>query len=749
MKPTRLPGVAFAFSLTLSLSMLASCDKSAAPAAEATPAPAPAAAPSPGPASSTTAGPFDADSALYLHYPPFDKIKESDYKPAFEAGMAAQLKEMDDIVHNPQPPSFDNTIVAMEKSGRLLARVSVVFNNLTSANTNPEHDDINSEMAPKLAAQQDAIFLNSALYARVKALYDQRASLNLDPVSLRLLERYNTLFKRGGAALSDDDKAKLRQYNQDIAALATKFQQTLLKADNDGAVVVDQAADLDGLSDEEIAAAAQAAKDRKLDGKWVIALKNTTLQPALARLKNRALRQRLFEASINRGVGGADDTTAIIAQLVKTRAQRAVLLGYPNHAAYVLEDETAGTPAAVNKMLSQLAAPAEANARKEAADIQAFIDAQAKATHTGSFKLQPWDWDFYSEQVRKARYDFDESQVRPYFELDHVLQDGVFYAAHELYGLSFKERKDLPVYQPDVRTFEVFNEDGSTLGLLIVDYYARDNKQGGAWENEYVSQSGLLGFKAVVANHLNITKPAAGQPTLLSFDEATTAFHEFGHALHSLFSNVQYPLLAGTAVPSDFVEYPSQYNEMWASNPQVFAHYAKHYQTGEPMPQALADKVKAASKFNQGYVTTEYLAAAILDQAWHQIGPDQAPAAGQVTAFEAAALKKAGVDFYAVPPRYRSTYFAHIFTIGYDAGYYAYIWSDVLAKDTSHWMDTHGDLQRANGDFLRAKVLSRGFSVDPTLLFEQFYGGPPDVGPLLEHRGLVLPKTPGNCPPVP
>ncbi|MBL6752608.1 MAG: M3 family metallopeptidase [Nevskia sp.] len=688
-------------------------------------------------ADAAAGGPFAQDSALPFNLPPFDKIAETDYRPAFEAGMAQQRKEVDAIAASAEPATFDNTVVALERSGRLLTRVSTVFFNLTSSNTSDTLDQVQAEMAPKLSAHQDAIFLDPKLFARVEAVYAQRAGLGLDAESLRLVERYHTLFVRAGARLSDADKQRLRQYNERIATLNTQFQQTLLKATNDGAVVVDRLADLDGLAAPQIDAAAQAAKARKLDGKWVLTLQNTTGQPALAQLKNRALRERLFKASAGRGAGGPDDTTAIVAELVKLRAQRAALLGYPDHAAYELEDETAGTKAAVNKMLGQLAASSEANARQEAAELQKLIDAQARAGHTRPFELQPWDWAFYAEQLRKQRYDFDEAQVKPYFELNHVLQDGVFYAAHELYGLNFKERTDLPVYQKDVRVFEVQDRDGTPLALFLADYYRRDNKQGGAWMNEYISQSRLLGLKPVVVNNLNVAKPADGQPALLSFDDVNGMFHEFGHALHGMFSDVNYPLFAGTAVPRDYVEYPSQYNEMWSRNPQVLAHFARHYQTGEPMPAALMQRVLAAQKFNEGFATSEYLAAAILDQAWHQITPQQAPAAKDVMAFEAAALKKAHADFHAVPPRYHSTYFAHTFSNGYDAGYYAYIWCDVLAKDTEHWMNTHGGLQRANGDFVRAKVLSKGFAEDPLTAFTQFYGAPPEVGPLLEFRGLA------------
>jgi peptidyl-dipeptidase Dcp len=652
--------------------------------------------------------------------------------------MAQQRQEVNAIAANPAAPSFDNTILALERSGQMLTRVADVFFNLVSANTSPELDQTQQDVAPQLAAHKDAIFLDPQLFTRVEQLYQQRNTLGLDPEALRLLERYRTEFVRAGARLSAADKDQLRKLNQQISTLTTQFQQTVLKATNDGAVVVDQLADLDGLSPESIAAAAQAASSRKLDGKWLIALQNTTDQPLLAQLKNRQLRERIYTASITRANGGSDDNVAAVAQIVKLRAQRAALLGYPSHAAYVLEDETAGTPDAVNRMLAQLAPAAAANARKEAAVMQQLIDRQAKASHTKPFKLQPWDWAFYAEQVRKARYSFDESQIKPYFELNHVLQDGVFYAAHELYGLSFKERTDLPVYQQDVRVFEVFNQDGSPLALFLFDPFARENKQGGAWMNSYVAQSRLLGTKPVVANNINIVKPPAGKPVLLSFDEVNTMFHEFGHALHGMFSSVQYPRFSGTEVPPDFVEYPSQFNEMWSHNPQVLAHYAKHYKSGKPMPKALVNKVLAARKFNAGFESSEYLSASMLDQAWHQLPADQTPAAKDVMAFEAKALQTAaGGDGYVVPPRYHTAYFQHIFASGYSAGYYAYIWSDVLAKDTEHWMNTHGGLKRANGDLLRSKVLSRGFSADPSALFKDFYGRGPEVGPLLEARGLT------------
>lgn len=680
--------------------------------------------------------PFAQPSTLPYHLPAFDRIKESDFQPAFEAGMAEQRKEIEAIDHDPAPPSFENTVVAFEKSGRLLDRVQSVFFNLISSNTGPRLDKIDSEMAPRLAAHRDALLLDPLLFARVDAVYQKRADLKLDPESLQLLDRTHTEFVRSGAKLTEPDKAKLRHLNEQIASLTTQFRQNLLKATKDAAVVVDNLGDLDGLSPEQIGAAAEAAKARKLDGKWVITLQNTTIQPVLTQLRNRALREQIYQASISRGQGGADDNTAVVAKVVKLRAEKAILLGYPDYAAYALADETAATPAAVNQMLSRLVPPAIANAEKEAAENQRLIDQQATAANGKSFSLRPWDWAFYAEQVRKARFGFDESEVKPYFELNRVLQDGVFYAAHELYGLTFKERHDLPMYRSDVRVFDVLNADGSPLGLFLADYFARDNKNGGAWMSNYVDQSRLLGLKPVVVNNLNIPKPPEGQPVLLTFDEVRTMFHEFGHAMHGLLSDVNYDSLSGTNVPRDFVEFPSQYNEMWAREPIVVAHYAKHYQTGVPMPQSLLEKVIAAEKFGQGYATTEYVEAALLDQAWHQIGAGQAPMADQVMAFETAALKKDRAEYAPVPPRYRTPYFAHAFAGGYAAGYYAYIWSEVLARDVEQWFHTHGGLQRANGEFLRAKILSRGRSSNPELLFEQFYGGPPEIAPLLEHRGL-------------
>ncbi|MDB6100391.1 MAG: dcp2 [Gammaproteobacteria bacterium] len=685
--------------------------------------------------------PFTHPSTLPYRLPPFDRVQNADYRPAFEEGMRAQRREVQKIVEAAAEPDFQNTLVALERSGQMLNRVSAVFFNLNASNTDPQMQEIDSEIAPKLQAHEDAIFLDPALFARVDAVYRQRASLQLDSESLQLLERYHIEFVRAGARLSDTDKARLRDINGQLSSLTTQFKQNVLKTTKNGAVIVDRAEELEGLSAEQTGAAARAAEVRGLSGKWLITLQNTTNQPPLAQLKNRGLRERIYKASTARGLrsdpDGADNT-AVISQIVRLRAERAALLGYPNHAAYQLEDESAANPAAVHRILSELAPVALARARQDAADMQQLIDAEAAANHTAPFALAPWDWAFYSEKLRSARFDFDQAQVKPYFELEHVLRDGVFYAAQQLYGLQFQERTDLPVYHPDVRVFEVFDADGAPLALFLGDYFARDNKQGGAWMNSFVRQSRLFGLKPAVANNTNIPKPLPGQPALLTFEEVVTLFHEFGHAIHGMLSSVQYPLLSGTALPRDFVEYPSQYNEMWAREPSVLAHYARHYQTGEALPKPLLAKVLAAQKFDQGYATTEYLAAALLDQSWHGITAAQAPAAATVPQFEAAALREYGIDHPAIPPRYHSTYFSHIFAGGYSAGYYAYLWSEVLARDTGQWMHAHGGLTRANGDRLRETVLSRGRTADPQTMFRDFYGGPPDIGPLLEYRGLKL-----------
>ncbi len=689
------------------------------------------------PADSAQDNPLFAESTLTLKYPHFDKVKDSHFGPAFDRGMAEQIKEMEAIANNADAPTFDNTIVAMEKSGQLLGRSAAIFFNLTGADTNDTREKIQGDYAPKLSAHQDAIALNPKLFARVKALYDKRAGLGLDAEGVRLIERYYTDFVRAGANLSEAQKTRIKAINTEMATIGTKFSQNVLGEVNASAVVVDTKAELDGFSDAQIATAAEAAKKRKLEGKYAISLLNTTGQPPLAQLHNRAIRERLYNASIVRGARGNEfDNTEIFSRTMKLRAERAKLMGYANHAAFVLEDETARTPKAVNDMMSKLAPPAVANAKREAVDMQAVIDAEQKAKGEPTFKLEPWDWAYYAEKVRQARYNFDESQLKPYFEMNNVLENGVFFAATKLYGITFKKRTDLPVYHPDVTTYDVFDADGKLLAVFIADMYARPSKRGGAWMNEYVSQSALMGTRSVVGNHLNIPKPPAGEPTLLTWDEVTTMFHEFGHALHGMFSDVKYPRFSGTNVPRDFVEYPSQVNEMWADWPEVLANYAKHHKTGEPMPKALLDKVQAAAKFNQGYTTTEYLAAAMLDQRWHQMTVEQVPAGKDVIAFERDALKRDGVDFYAVPPRYRTTYFSHIMG-GYSAGYYAYIWSEVLDAESVEWFKENGGLSRKNGDWFRAKLLSRGGSEDAVTAFKQFRGREPQIEPLLTRRGLT------------
>jgi peptidyl-dipeptidase Dcp len=691
------------------------------------------------PIPAASGNPLARASELPFQLPAFDQIRNADIGAALEQGMLEQRKEINAIIRERNTITFANTVEALECTGQLLARANAVFANLTASNTNPELEELQTIMAPKLAAHADAIYLNADLFARIENLQQRRAELDLDAESRRLLERYYILFIRAGAKLAAPDQAKLRALNEQLSTLTTQFQQTVLKGVNAAAIVIEDVAELDGMTGTQMAVAEEAARARGLSDKWLIPLLNTTTQPALSQLKNRAVRERIYQAAVSRGTAGEFDTTELLSKIVAVRAERAALLGYPNHAAYVLEDETALDAKAVNQLLGQLVPRAVVNAKAEAAEIQKLINAQAKQTKTKSFKLQPWDWDFYAEQVRAAKYSYDEAQVRPYFEMERVLRDGVLFAATELYGITFKERKDLPVYQQDVRVFEVSNSDNSPLGLFLVDWYARDNKRGGAWMNSFVEQSRLLRNRPVVVNNLNIPKPPEGQPTLLTFDEVTTAFHEFGHALHGLFSNVQYPQFSGTSVPRDFVEFPSQYNEMWATDERVLGNYAKHYQSGEAMPKELMAKVLAASKFNQGYATTEYLAAALIDQAWHQLPAGKTPSAAEVAQFEASALKKAGLDFYAVPPRYRSSYFSHVFAspVGYSSGYYAYIWSEVLARDTEYWFKRNGGLKRQNGDLLRQKVLSKGFSVDALTMFKDFYGAPPDIEPLLESRGLV------------
>lgn len=673
-----------------------------------------------------------APSTLPFHYPRFDQFHNEDFLPALEQGMAENRKEVEAIAANPDKPTFDNTIVAMERAGKTLERVETIFSNLNGANTNPTLQDTQRKVAPEFSAHHDAITLDPRLFARIDALYQARDSLGLDAESARLLWRYHQDFVRAGAQLPEASKAKLRALNAELATLQTTFVQNTLKERSASAVTFDTRAELAGLSDDDIAAAAAAGTQAGKPGKFVVELVNTTGQPVLTNLTSHASRLKVMAASLARGSrGGAYDNRATVSALARKRAERAVLLGYPTHAAFQLAEQTVGSVDVMNRMLAQMAAPAVGNARKQAVRLQAMIDAEH-----GGFQLDAADWAFYSEKLRKQQYAFDESQLKPYYELDHVLFDGVFYAANKLYGVTFKERHDLPVYEPSVRVFDVFDKDGTQLAIFIGDYYARPNKNGGAWMSDYVQQDGLTGDKPVIANHLNIPKPPAGQPTLLTQDEVTTAFHEFGHALHGMFSHVKYPRFAGTEVPRDFVEYPSQFNEMWASYPQVLRNYAKNWKTGEPIPQALLDKVQAASRFDQGFSITEYLSATLLDQAWHQLAVDQVPAAADVTSFEAAALHRAGLDFAPVPPRYRSTYFSHAFAGGYSAGYYSYIWSEVLAADSTDWVLSHGGLTRQNGDHIRDTLLSRGGSADALSLFRDLTGAAPDVGPLLKKRGI-------------
>jgi peptidyl-dipeptidase Dcp len=704
-------------------------------AAPTSPATAAEAAAAPLASASAYSGPFAAPSPLDLNYPQFDRIKDSDFAPAFDAGMAQELQEIDAIANNPEPPTFRNTIVAMEKTGQLLGRARSVFGNLVGTDRTEARDRLQTEYAPKFSAHYDAIALNPKLFARIKALYDQRAGLGLDAVDLRLLEKRYNDFVRSGAALDDAQKARIREINTQMSTLGTQFGQNVLAEVNASAIVVDDRAQLAGMSEEQIAAAAEAARARKLDGKYVIALLNTTGQPAEAQLDDRALRQRIHEASVVRGSrGGQWDNTGIVSQVLKLRAERAKLMGYDTSANFVLADETAANQDNVNAMLRALAPKAVANARREGADLQAMIDAGQKARGQASFPLAPWDWSYYSEKVRQDRYSFDESQLKPYFEMKNVLENGVFFAAGKLYGISFKPRPDLPKYHPDTWVYDVFDKDGQRLAIFIFDPYARATKRGGAWMNTYVSQSALLGEKPVVANHLNIPKPSEGKPTLLTWDEVTTTFHEFGHALHGFFQDVRYPYFSMN-VPRDFVEYPSQVNEMWADWPEVLANYARHYQTGAPMPQELLDKVVAASKFNQGFATTEYLEAAMLDQRWHQLPADRIPDAKGVMAFEAQALQADGFDYAPVPPRYRTPYFSHIMG-GYAAGYYAYIWSEVLAANTEQYIRQHGGLSHENGDRMRKFVLAPGGQIEAGKLFPGFSGYEARIEPLLEKRGL-------------
>ena len=676
--------------------------------------------------------PFFQDSPLPFNYPQFDRFDDSVFLPAFETGFVEQLAEINGIEQNPANPTFENTVVALEESGRLLDRVQAAFFNLTAANTHEVLEKINTEIAPKLSAHSDQILLNGQLFDRIKNVYENRHALSLDQESLRLVEEYYVDFVRAGALLSSSQKERLRVINADLASLQTTFGQHVLSEVNDSAVLVETREELRGLSPTAITAAADAADARGFSGKYLISLLNTSGQPILQNLENRALREKLMQTSLDRGSRGGDfDNRSIVAQIASLRAERAALLGYTTHAEYSLERQTAGSVSAVNQRLAGLAPTAVSNARREAGDLQTLITSSEE-----SHSLQQWDWSYYTEKLRSSRYDFDATKLRPYLELNSVLFNGVFYAANRLYGISFKERTDLPVYHPDVRVFDIIDNDEQPLGLFLIDYYARPSKRGGAWMNSFVSQSSLLGTKPIIINCLNITKPPDNQSTLLTFDEVETMFHEFGHALHGIFSSVRYPYFSGTSVPRDFVEYPSQVNEMWATWPEVLKNYAVHFKTGEPMPADLLDRLLATETFNQGFATTEYLAASLLDQAWHQLAQAEVPDASDVMAFEEAALEKNGVKLNTIPPRYRTTYFSHIWSGGYAAGYYSYIWSEVLDADTVEWFRDNGGLSRENGNHFRQSLLSRGGSADAMELYRNFRGREPDITPLLKRRGL-------------
>jgi peptidyl-dipeptidase Dcp len=679
--------------------------------------------------------PFGAASTLAYGLPDYARIREEHYRPALLAGMAEQRAQIEAIAADPAPPTVANTLEALERSGRLLHRAAVSFFNQSSADSTPGLEAVEEEVAPLFAAHHDAIYLDARLFARVEALQEavESGALELEPDTAWLLHRTHTRFVRSGVRLDEAAQDRLRALNAEIMSLETAFGRDLLAATNDAAVLVTDEDELDGLPEDARDAAAQAARDRGHDSRWLLELALPTQQAVLAALRDRGLRERVFRASAGRGTSGPHDTRATVLGLARKRAERAQLLGYPHHAAYVAADATAKTAEAVADILERLAPVAVANARTEGADLAEALERD----HPGA-QLEPWDWQFYAEQVKKERRALDDAVLRPYLELDRVLADGVFRAANALYGVTFAERHDLVGYHPDVRVFEVFDADGSGLGLFLADYWTRESKRGGAWMNNLVDQSTLLDEQPVVVNNLNIPKPPPGQPTLLTWDECITMFHEFGHALHGLFSAVRWPSQSGTEVPRDFVEYPSQVNEMWAWEPTILRAFALHHETGEPMPPEWVETLLAARQDGEGFATTEYLAAALLDQAWYRLTPQEVPTdVEDVEAFEATALQSAGVDYAPVPPRYRTTYFNHVFGGGYSAGYYSYIWSEVLDADTVEWFRENGGLDRANGDTFRARLLSRGGSVDPMQAFRDLRGRDPQIDPLLARRGLL------------
>ena len=674
--------------------------------------------------------PFAHRSNLPYELPPFDSIRDEHYLPAFYAGCEEQLAEVNSILES-GAPTFENTIVALEKSGRMLFRVLSVFYNKSSADTNDAIDKIEEELAPKLSAHSDAINLNAELFGRIEQVHESRHGLGLDAESVWLIERYYRDFVHAGAKLSAEDREELKSLNEKLSKLGTKFSQNVLNDTNDLAILVEDASELDGLEPGQIDAAAAAAESRGHKGKWLITMVNYTGNPALASLTNRELRERIMKASLSKGGRANDnDNRALLLEMVKLRAKRAHLMGFKSHAEYVLSEQTAGHPDRVHEMLRKIAPAAVANARAEGAAIQELIDGE-----NGNFELASWDWSLYTERVRLAKYNVDTSKFKPYFELERVLNDGVFWAATKLFGIKFTPRSDLKAYHPEARVWEVHNEDGSALGLYIGDFYTRDSKRGGAWMSAFVEQNHLLGQLPVVFNNMNVPKPSEGTPTLLTFDETATLFHEFGHALHGLLSNVTYPRFSGTSVERDFVEFPSQVNEMWMLWPEVLANYAKHYETGEALPLEWVENLNRAETFNQGFETTSYLAAAILDLAWHSLTVEDH--VDDVESFEAGAIAGYGLDYAPVHTRYRSTYFSHIFDGGYSAGYYGYIWSEVLDADTVDWFKANGGLTRSNGQRFRDSLLSRGGSTDSLGMFKTFTGHEAAIEPLLKRRGLI------------
>ncbi|MBT0551905.1 M3 family metallopeptidase [Riemerella anatipestifer] len=673
--------------------------------------------------------PFLEKSKLQYQAPEFDKIKDEHFKPAFDYGLKVQELEVQKISDNTEAPTFENTVLALENSGEVLKRAQSIFYNLTGSNTNDKLQALQQEYAPIFSAHSDKIYLNSKLYERIKKVYENRGGLNSE--SQKLVEYYKQNFDIAGAGLSDAKKEELKKINGELASLSTQFSNKLLDARKNGALIIDSVKELDGLSPDEIAAAAQAAKEAGHEGKYLLSLLNTTQQPLLQNLKNRTTREKLFKASWYRAEkGNADDTRSIIEKLARLRLKKAQVLGKKSFAEWKLQDQMAQKPEEALNLLAQLAKPAVETAKREAGEIQKIIDVQK-----GGFELAPWDWNFYAEQVRKAKYDLDENEIKPYFEVTTVLEKGVFYAAEKFYGITFKERKDLPVYHPDVVAYEVFDRDGKSMALYYLDFYTRNNKGGGAWMSNFVDQSKTLGQKPVIVNVFNYQKPAPGKPSLISYDDVTTMFHEFGHTLHGLFADQDYVSLSGTNVPRDFVEFPSQINEFFALEPEILKNYALHYQTKQPMPQSLIDKIKKASAFNQGYSTTELVAAATLDMAWHSVTSEEQfkPALD----FEKEALNKYGLLVEQVPPRYHSPYFAHIWGGGYSAGYYAYMWSDMLNSDAWDWIKNNGGMTRANGDRFRKYILSVGNTKDLNQAYKEFTGRTPDLKPLLKDKGFI------------